>query len=208
MCYVVMYYWCFFYNMFQQYKVIIRYITGTNICTYEWESVDRLQIGIKRKIYDIRTCGKTFISLHILHQHWYTGLIALPVSPNPQPLPHLRFNLFVIGETFATKMEPLYMTNTSHRKHETFHYGYALHWVLLPTKKAHNRTLLFGSTFLKNGRHFHYRNQPLNMCMRVCYLDCHEVELCCYLVIHIENLLLPLKLFHFHLLPIYWFSLV
>jgi hypothetical protein len=25
------------------------------------------------------------------------------------------------------------------------------------------------------------------MRMRVCYLDCHEVGLCCYLVIHIET---------------------
>jgi hypothetical protein len=37
-----------------------------------------------------------------------------------------------------------------------------LHWLLLPTKK-HNRTLLFGSTIFKNGRHFDYWNQPLNM---------------------------------------------
>jgi hypothetical protein len=33
----------------------------------------------------------------------------------------------------------------------------------------------------------------------VCYLDCHEAGLCCYLVIHIENLLRPLQLFYFHL---------
>jgi hypothetical protein len=32
--------------------------------------------------------------------------------------------------------------------------------------------------------------------------------LCCYLVIHIENALLPLQLFHFHLFPIQWLSLV
>jgi hypothetical protein len=41
-----------------------------------------------------------------------------------------------------------------------------------------------------------------------CYLDCHEAGLCCYLVIHIENLLLPLLLFYFHLWPLYWLSLV
>jgi hypothetical protein len=34
----------------------------------------------------------------------------------------------------------------------------------------HNRTLLFGNTFLKHGHHFDYWNQPLNMRMRVCYL--------------------------------------
>jgi hypothetical protein len=39
---------------------------------------------------------------------------------------------------------------------------------------------------------------------RACYLDCHESGLCCYLVVHTENLLRPLQLFHFHLWPIYW----
>jgi hypothetical protein len=33
--------------------------------------------------------------------------------------------------------------------------------------------------------------------MRVCYLDCHEAGLWCYLVIHVENLLRPLQLFYF-----------
>jgi hypothetical protein len=46
------------------------------------------------------------------------------------------------------------------------------------------------------------------MRMRICYLDCHEAGLCCYLVIHIENLLRQLQLFYFHLCPIYWLSLV
>jgi hypothetical protein len=46
------------------------------------------------------------------------------------------------------------------------------------------------------------------MRMRVCYLDYHEAGLCCYLVIHIGNVLRPLQLFYFHLWPIYWFSLV
>jgi hypothetical protein len=60
--------------------------------------------------------------------------------------------------------------------------------------------LLFGSTFLGHGRrHFYYWNQSLNMHMRICYLDCHEAGLCCYLVIHIENLLHPLQLFYFYL---------
>jgi hypothetical protein len=30
--------------------------------------------------------------------------------------------------------EPLYATNTSHRKQQTFRYEYPLHWVMLPTK--------------------------------------------------------------------------
>jgi hypothetical protein len=44
--------------------------------------------------------------------------------------------------------------------------------------------------------------------MCVCYLDCHEEGLCCYLVIDIGNLLRSLQLFYFHLWPIYWLSLV
>jgi hypothetical protein len=75
-----------------------------------------------------------------------------------------------------------------------------------PQKRTHNRTLLFGSTLLKHGRHFDPRNQPLNI--RINYLDCHEAGLCCYLVIHIENLLRPLQLLYFHLWPIYWLSVV
>jgi hypothetical protein len=31
------------------------------------------------------------------------------------------------------------------------------------------------------------------MGMRVCYLDCHEARLCCYLVIHVENLVLSIR---------------
>jgi hypothetical protein len=38
-------------------------------------------------------------------------------------------------------------------------------------------------------------NQPLNKRMRVCYLDCHEAGLCCYLVIHTENLLHQLQVY-------------
>jgi hypothetical protein len=76
----------------------------------------------------------------------------------------------------------------------------------------YNRTLLFSSTILKHGRHFDYWNLPVNMRMCVCYLNCfyfekciyknglgnahparylicHEAGLCCYLVIHTENLL-------------------
>jgi hypothetical protein len=100
--------------------------------------------------------------------------------------------------------EPLYATNPFRPKHETFLYEHTSHWALLPTKKTHNITLLFGSIILKHGLFFEYRNQPLNMHMRICYLDCHEVGLCCYLVINIENLLRSLQLFYFHLWPIYW----
>jgi hypothetical protein len=74
--------------------------------------------------------------------------------------------------------------------------------------KTHNRTLFFGITRLKYGHQFDYWSQSLNICMRVCYLDCHEAGLCFYLVIHTENVLHQLRLFYFHLFPIYWLSLV
>jgi hypothetical protein len=44
------------------------------------------------------------------------------------------------------------------------------------------------------------------MCMSICFLDFHEAGLCCYLVVHIENLLRPSH--YFHLWPIYWLFLV
>jgi hypothetical protein len=68
-----------------------------------------------------------------------------------------------------------------------------------PQKKKNSRMLFLGSTLFKHGHHFDYRNQPLNIRMRFCYLDSHEAGLCCYLVIHVENLLPPLQLFYFHL---------
>jgi hypothetical protein len=72
---------------------------------------------------------------------------------------------------------------------------------------AHNRTLVFGST-LKHGRHFDNWNQPLNTCVRICYLDCHEAGLWCYLVLHIENQLHILQMLYFRLWPIYWLVLI
>jgi hypothetical protein len=151
----------------------------------------------------------TFFSQHILHQHSCTCPIALSVCRNSQhrnfllmsqPLPHLRFNLLLISETFATKAELLYASNNSSW------ISFALS--LYAHKINPNRTMLFGSILLKHGRHFDYWNQPLNMRMRVRYLDCHEFGLCCYLVIRIENLLRSLRLFYFRLWPVYWLSLV
>jgi hypothetical protein len=44
--------------------------------------------------------------------------------------------------------------------------------------------------------------------MRLWYRDYHETGLCCYLVVHIENLLHPLQLFYLNLWPVYWLRLV
>jgi hypothetical protein len=80
----------------------------------------------------------------------------------------------------------------------------------LPTvnRKHFFITILCIESTFKHRRHFDYWNKPLNMRKRVCYLDCNEAGLCCYLVIHIENRLRPLQLFYFLLWPIYWLSFV
>jgi hypothetical protein len=112
------------------------------------ESVNRSQMDVKRKTFDIRTWEKTFSTRHILQQHWYTCPIALPVRRNPQyrslvsvvsaisapPSHHLRLSN-VLERISGPRCEPLYTTNTSHRKQETFLHHYSLPWVLLPTKK-------------------------------------------------------------------------
>jgi hypothetical protein len=92
----------------------------------------------------------------------------------------------------------LCVTNTFHHKQETFLCEYSLHLVLLLTRNARQNTAVIGSTLLKNGCHLYYRNQLLNMRICVCCLDSYEAEHCCYLVIHLENLLHSLQLFYFH----------
>jgi hypothetical protein len=52
--------------------------------SYVGESVNRPQMDIKHKACDIRIWEQTFISRYIVHQHWYTCPIALPVCRNPQ----------------------------------------------------------------------------------------------------------------------------
>jgi hypothetical protein len=175
------------------------------------------QMDIKRKRCDSRTWEK-YLFLDIftanintlvpsLYQYVKTRSIEVFWLLS-QPLPLLRFNLFVISETFITKVaisrprcKTLYAINTSQSKRETFIYEYPLHWVR--QQKTHNSSLIFRNTLFKHCRHFGYWNKPLNMRMRVCYLDYHETGLCCYLVIHIENLLRPLQLFYFHLWHVY-----
>jgi hypothetical protein len=169
------------------------------IGTYEGESVNRSQIDIKRTICDIRTWEKRlFLDISFTNSDTSTlvpslyqcvktrsievfCLLSQPVSP------FHRLRLWnVLQRISRPSCEPLYATNTSLRKQETFLYEYPSHWVLLLIK-THKRTLLFGITHLKHGRHFDYWKQTLNMRMRVCFLDYREGGLCCYLVIHIKT---------------------
>jgi hypothetical protein len=176
-------------------------------------------MDIKRKTCGIQTWGKeTFISRHILHQHWDTCPISLPMRRNPKhrslltvvsansapPFRHLLISK-VHERISRPSREPLYATNTSRRKQETLLGKYPLHWVLCPPppKNRQKCTLAFGILHLEDDRHFDSWNQPLNTLPR-----CHEAGLCCYLVIYIENLGHPLQLFYFHSWPIHGLSIV
>jgi hypothetical protein len=154
---------------------------------------------------------KSFIYRHILQQHWYTCPIALPERRIPQHT----IILTTVSDTSAPpssanrlppRCESLYATNTSHRKQETFLYEYPLHWTLLSTKE--HTTERWSSVIHSSLSPFWLLKPSLNMRMRECYLNCYEAGLCCYLVIHIEDLLRPLQLFYFHVWLIYWLSLV
>jgi hypothetical protein len=125
---------------------------------YDGESVNRTQLDIKRKIRVIRT-WKNRLFLDISSTNIDTLVLSLYQCVETrrievfwlfsQPLQYLRFNLFVISETSASKVaisrhscELLYATNTSFRKEETFLCEYPLHSVLLSTKNAqHNAAL-------------------------------------------------------------------
>jgi hypothetical protein len=121
--------------------------------------------------------------------------LLLSQSPQGDLVRHHLWISNVLERVSRPSCELLYATNTSHRKQETFLYEYPL-----PTKNAQQNAALQYYT-PQHSRHFDYCNQPLNMCLCICCLDCHEAGLCCYLVIHVENLL---HLFYFHLWPIYW----
>jgi hypothetical protein len=183
------------------------------------ESANRSQMDIKHKTCDIRTLKNIYFLtcplptlIRLFHRFTSVSTRSIEViwlffHPLPHLVRHHPWLSDVLERISRPSYEPLYETKTSHCKHETFLYEYPLHWVFCP-EKTHNITLLFGSSLLNHGPHFDYWNQSLNMCVRFCYLDCHGDGLCCYLVKHIENQLHPLKLFYFHLWPIYWLSLV
>jgi hypothetical protein len=162
-------------------------------------------MDIERKTCDIRTWKKTFISRHILHQHWYTCPNALPERRNLQ----LRNLLTVVSAISAPPFQHL-----RHQRNVCHQGGTALRDKHFPPQTRNTYLSIsfalspFAHKKSTSERHFDYWNQALNMGMRVFCLACHEAGLCCFLVTQIENLLRPLQLFDFHLWPVYWLSLV
>jgi hypothetical protein len=164
-------------------------------------------MDIKRKTCDIRTWQKkNVISRNILHQHWYTCPIALPVRRNPQHR-SLCFcrnlnkatwsGIFCDFRTSLREFLDPIVIRFTRQTLPTVNRIISL-WIsfaLSPFAHKGRTTERCSSVAYSSKRHFDYWNQPLNMLMRVCYLDYHETGLCCYLAIHIENLLRPLQCF-------------
>jgi hypothetical protein len=162
---------------------------------------------------------KTFISRYILHQHWYTCPIALPVRRNPQH----RNLLTAVSVTsasgrawsatfkrpwqnFSTQLWTALRNKHFHGKQETFLYVYPLHCVLLPTEKAQQNSALRWYTpkarspfwLLKPAsEHAHARLLPTLSWRWTVLVPSDTV-----------NLLRPLQLLNFHLWPIYWLFLI
>jgi hypothetical protein len=132
---------------------------------------------------------KAFISRHILRQRRYACPIALPVRRNPQHGSHLT----VVSATSGSPLQLLrHQRNIFHqvvnrftrqtlptvnRKYFFINILCIESFCLQKKKKAQQKASL------RYGRHIDYWNKPLNMRMLICYLDCHEAGVCCYLVI-------------------------
>jgi hypothetical protein len=87
-----------------------------------------------------------------------------------------------------------------------FLYEYHSHWVILPTKSITERFFLVVHPSSVVATLTTETSLWTWACVSATYT--HKAGLCCYLVIHIGNLLHPLELFYFQLWPIYWLSLV
>jgi hypothetical protein len=79
------------------------YINYWPIYIHEGESVNRLQMAVKRKTWYSKL-RKTFLSRCTLNQQWYICPIVLPLRRNPQ---HRSF-LTVVSATSSPTLQPLH----------------------------------------------------------------------------------------------------
>jgi hypothetical protein len=112
---------------------------------------------------------------------------ALKFWPLSQPLSHLRFNLFVTIETFATFLDPIgncFMQQTLptlNRKH------FFMNILCTKSFRTQKRTRERCSAVVHASSTVAVLTTETNLwtCMLVRCLDCHKAGLCCYLVRHI-----------------------
>jgi hypothetical protein len=179
-------------------------------------------MDIKRKnMWYSNLKKKTFISRYVLHQHRYICPIALPVRRNPQPrsvfdccLDHFRIwsgNICEIRLFLRKFLEPVVNRFTRqtipnlNRKRLFMNMLYIEPF--FPQKPTTERC----SSTVRSSRTVAILTTETSIWtwrMRFCYLDCFEAGLCCYLLLHIENLLYPLQQFYFRLWPTYCLSFV
>jgi hypothetical protein len=126
---------------------------------YEGKSVNRSQMNIKRKPCDIRNWKKHLL-LDISSTNTATLIPSLYQCVETrgtevfwllsQPLPHLRFNLFVISETSATLFDPV-VNRLTRQTLPTVDRTYVFMNILCTESFSHKRMLPFGSILLKHG---------------------------------------------------------
>jgi hypothetical protein len=181
------------------------------------KSVNGSEIDIKPKTCDIRTWEK-YLFLNIfsanLSHRFISASKPAALKSFDWCLSHFRASFYIIyhlPKSLREFLEPV-VNRFTRQTLPSLYRKYFFISILCSesscTQKTHNGTLISVSILLKHGHHLDYWNYPLHMRMGVCYLDCHESVLCCYLVIHIENFFLPLQLFYFNLWPIYCISFI
>jgi hypothetical protein len=131
---------------------------------YDGQSVSRPQMDIKRKTCDIRTRKRTFFLsyspptlIYLSHRFTSASKPAAEKSfdfyrSNLRAWVGHRLRLSNVLEGFSrSSCELLYPI-----KIRTVYRKYSLRISFCPQRKTRNRTLLFGSTFLKHDHHFEY----------------------------------------------------
>jgi hypothetical protein len=171
----------------------------TKICNsskYEGGSVNRKRMDIKRKTCDIRTNRinnyfSTYPLLTNLSRRYTSASKLATLKSFDCCVSHFCTSVSTSSSS-AKRLSPV----VNHFRRQTLpkvnrtHFFTNMFWIAsFRPRNSRYRSFLFGSKLCKHGCHFDYWNQPLNMSMHVCYLDCHEGGLWCYLVIYTENIL-------------------
>jgi hypothetical protein len=121
-------------------------ISSINIYHDTRESLNRSQMNIKRKTSHIWTWGKKSVDISSTNIDKHVPLLYQCAEAFFDCcLRHFRNPVSIYSSSvkrLPPTFEPLYATNTCHRKQKTFLYEYTLHWVLLPTTNAQKNATL------------------------------------------------------------------
>jgi hypothetical protein len=122
---------------------------GATWRNYEGGSVNRSQMDVKRKTCDIRIWKKHFstcsTNIDTLVPSLYQCLETRSIKVFwllSQPLPHPISTSSSSAKRLPPSSVPLYATNTSYLKQDTFLHEYPMYWVLLPSKNTQQNAAL------------------------------------------------------------------